>query len=119
MALSLDIVYDLEEFSDLLVSKKPRQRLWKPEQIAAFYRIFDLDILFFLQVFVEGPDAVEITVDRLRMQPPVEKTVDKREDLSAINLFNGTIDPDDELLERAHIVPDSAPGVVPSSSATA
>ena len=56
--------------------------------------------------------AVEITVDRLWMQPPVEKAVDKREDLSAINLFNGTIDPDDELLYRTHIVPDCASGVV-------
>ena len=46
------------------------------------------------------------------MEPLVEEAVDKREDLPAINFFNGTIDPDDKLPYRAHVVPDSASGVV-------
>ena len=106
------IVYDLEELSDLLISKKPRQRLGQPEQVAALYGVFHLDLLFFFQVPVERPDAVEIAVDGLRAQPPIQQGIDEREKFLAIHLFNGAIEPEDELLERAEVVPDGIPGVV-------
>jgi hypothetical protein len=104
--------YAPEELSDFLVLQKARQRFWEPQRIAGFDRIFDIDLFGLLQVFVKGPDAVEIAVDRLWMQPPVEKMVNKRENFFAINLFDGAIDPEHELFERAYVIPYGARGIV-------
>jgi hypothetical protein len=46
------------------------------------------------------------------MQPPVEKMVNKRENFFAINLFDGAIDPEYELFERAYVIPYGARGIV-------
>ena len=108
------VVDDLEEPAHLFISQMAGQRPGQPQGIAAFHRVDHGHLLFFNEVVVKPPDAVQMAVDRLGLQPPIQQVIEVSQELFMGHCLDGDIHPDHELLQRVHIVLNGMAGVVPS-----
>ncbi len=114
MARSRLVMDDLEEPVHLFISQMAGQRPGQPQGIAALHRVDHGHLLFFNEVVVKPPDAVQMAVDRFGLQPPIQQVIEVSQQLFMVDCLNGHIHPDHKLLQRVHIVLKGMAGVVPS-----
>ena len=73
-----------------------------------------LHLLFVNEVVVKPPEAIQVTVDRLGLQPSVQQVIQVGQQFFMGHLFDGNIHPDYELLQGVQIVFNGMGRVVPS-----
>jgi hypothetical protein len=92
------VVNDLEESENLFLSQMARQWPGQPQGITALYRVDYGHLLFFNEVVVKPPDAVQMAVDGLGLQPPIQQVIQVSQQLFMVYFLNGYVHPDHKLL---------------------
>ena len=108
------MVNHFEKPANLFIPQMAGQWPGQPQGITVLYRIDHGHLLFLNEVVVKSPDAVQMAVDGLGLQPPVQQVIQVSQELFMADCLDGDIHPDHELLQRVHIVLNGMAGVVPS-----
>lgn len=64
------------------------------------------------EIIVKAPDAVQVAIDRFGLQVSVQEIVDKRQDGPGTYMLDGSVQPQDKVLEGTHVISDGASGVI-------
>ena len=80
------VVDDLEESVHLFIPQMAGQRPGQPQGITALHRVDHGHLLFLNEVVVKPPDAVQMAVDGLGLQPSIQQVIEVSQELFMAHL---------------------------------